>query len=128
VCDVLESDMVTNSQIQVTQPLLRPFLPRLTPLLLSKMCYSELELSLLDAQDNDQDVEDRDEDLRPTHHRSRNDGASTGGNDDDGHDDDGDDDDDYEGDADPLGWTIRKVGVSFLSIFIYFYFFKKKMV
>ncbi|GJV62210.1 transportin-1 isoform X1 [Tanacetum coccineum] len=49
---------------------LRAFLPRLIPVLLSNMAYSEDDESLRDAEE-DGSLPDRDQDLKPRFHSSR---------------------------------------------------------
>ncbi|MQL89605.1 hypothetical protein Taro_022175 [Colocasia esculenta] len=49
---------------------LREFLPRLIPVLLSNMVYTDDDEALIDAED-DESIPDRDEDLKPRFHTSR---------------------------------------------------------
>eukprot|EP00002_Diphylleia_rotans_P000978 TRINITY_DN1052_c0_g1_i4.p1 TRINITY_DN1052_c0_g1~~TRINITY_DN1052_c0_g1_i4.p1 ORF type:complete len:507 (-),score=124.12 TRINITY_DN1052_c0_g1_i4:38-1558(-) len=96
-------------------------LPRLIPVLLKNMVYSEVDIALLDNDDDNYLRPDRAEDINPSgfHHSARSQGAGKGGsgkgeydeNDEDGDGDgDGDDDDDeaYE-------WNLRKCSASSLD-------------
>lgn len=56
---------------------LREFLPRLIPILLSNMVYSDDDESLGDAED-DESIPDRDQDLKPRFHSSRLHGSDNG--------------------------------------------------
>ncbi|KAK8958597.1 Transportin-1 [Platanthera guangdongensis] len=56
---------------------LREFLPRLIPVLLSNMVYSDDDESLGDAED-DESIPDRDQDLKPRFHSSRLHGSDNG--------------------------------------------------
>nr|GEU83293.1 transportin-1 isoform X1 [Tanacetum cinerariifolium] len=78
---------------------LRAFLPRLIPVLLSNMAYSEDDESLLDAED-DGSLPDRDQDLKPRFHSSRFHGS-----------DDAEDDDDIVN-----IWNLRKCSAAALDI------------
>ncbi|RKO91793.1 armadillo-type protein [Blyttiomyces helicus] len=102
---------------------LEPFLPRIVPTLLKTMVYSEDELAELDpeAQD-DAAVPDKEEDLKPRHHKAARNHASgtsagAGGeapgvedDDDDGYLDDDDDDDPYS------KWSLRKCSAAGLDV------------
>ncbi|PWA81477.1 transportin 1 [Artemisia annua] len=79
---------------------LRAFLPRLIPVLLSNMAYSEDDESLLDAEE-DGSLPDRDQDLKPRFHSSRFHGS----------DDAEDDDDDIVN-----IWNLRKCSAAALDI------------
>ncbi|XP_076900422.1 transportin-1-like [Bidens hawaiensis] len=61
---------------------LRPFLPRLIPVLLSNMAYADDDESLLDAEE-DGSLPDRDQDLKPHFHSSRFHGSDEAEDDDD---------------------------------------------
>ena len=45
---------------------LGPYLPKIVPVLLSSMVYSEDEILRLEGEEDDYDVEDREEDIKPT--------------------------------------------------------------
>ncbi|KAL5713973.1 Transportin-1 [Ranunculus cassubicifolius] len=79
---------------------LRPFLPRLIPVLLSNMVYAEDDESLIDAEE-DESCPDRDQDLKPRHHTSRFHGT-----------------DDAEDDGDDIVniWNLRKCSAAALDI------------
>eukprot|EP00301_Raphidiophrys_heterophryoidea_P020992 c5548_g1_i1.p1 GENE.c5548_g1_i1~~c5548_g1_i1.p1 ORF type:complete len:947 (-),score=238.61 c5548_g1_i1:386-3226(-) len=117
-----------RQEVPATVELLEPVLGRVVPLLLSKMVYSQDELSYVNANNDDDTVADNDHDIRPFTHKARaaggwdgaggpddGDDANSHGSadDDDDHGDHGDDadcDDDEE--ADPSGWNIRKCAAS----------------
>ncbi|KAI7750159.1 hypothetical protein M8C21_003118 [Ambrosia artemisiifolia] len=79
---------------------LRPFLPRLIPVLLSNMAYADDDESLLDAEE-DGSLPDRDQDLKPHFHSSRFHGS----------DDAEDDDDDIVN-----IWNLRKCSAAALDM------------
>lgn len=120
---------------------LRPNLPRIIPVLLKCMVYSELSLLMMGDIDDDASRPDRPEDIKPRHyggvtHRSEHvrDGqahdASTHKsraaidaefaqeNDDDDHDDfdDDDDDDDEFDDDEAASWNLRKCCAAALDV------------
>ena len=83
-----------------------PHLPRLLPLLLRNMVYSEMELAALDnGRSDDAAVPDDPRDLRPVHGRDHGDG---------GDDDDDDDEEDDWGETEPA-WTLRIVSARALD-------------
>eukprot|EP00300_Choanocystis_sp_HF-7_P017606 c19775_g1_i1.p1 GENE.c19775_g1_i1~~c19775_g1_i1.p1 ORF type:complete len:900 (+),score=219.01 c19775_g1_i1:263-2701(+) len=90
-----------HAEDSVPHQLLSPVLPRLVPLLLTKMVYSKHELELLDVPDFDADEEDRDSDLKPKIHR--------------GDSDDEEEEEDDINSSDPVGWTIRKCAAAGLD-------------
>lgn len=57
----------------VCREVLQPHLPRLLPVLVHGMRYSDIDIILLkgDVEDEDGNVPDRDQDIRPRFHRSR---------------------------------------------------------
>ncbi|KAL6211175.1 hypothetical protein ACLB2K_016402 [Fragaria x ananassa] len=57
-------------EAQLPPEILREFLPRLIPILLSNMAYAEDDESLVDAEE-DGSVPDRDQDIKPRFHSSR---------------------------------------------------------
>ncbi|KAI9202172.1 armadillo-type protein [Polychytrium aggregatum] len=108
---------------------LRPFLPRIVPVLLKGMVYSEEDLIILTNQDEDDaDKADEDKDIKPINYRShiRRQEHVAGAEskaDNDGDDDDGDDDDDDEFDDDDdddevyAEWNLRKCSAAALDVF-----------
>ncbi|KAJ7531194.1 hypothetical protein O6H91_14G035800 [Diphasiastrum complanatum] len=92
---------------QLPPEILKEFLPRLIPVLLSNMTYADDDEALFDADDDD-DAPDRDEDLKPRFHQSRLHGAVDGG------------EEDEDGDEIVNSWNLRKcsaAGLDNLSIF-----------
>ncbi|EIW71747.1 hypothetical protein TREMEDRAFT_71251 [Tremella mesenterica DSM 1558] len=125
---------LTFSEEQALRDQLRPFLPKITPLLLDGMVYSDYELATLDADEDDEAVPDRETDIKPrgysakTHgaHESNEASASSGPSgksreaadrafneeeDDDDDDDDFVDDEDYGGE-----WNMRKCSAAALDV------------
>ncbi|KAG9119033.1 hypothetical protein FRC07_006164 [Ceratobasidium sp. 392] len=107
---------------------LRPLLPRVAPVLLACMVYGEDDLIWLAGDDDDADVPDRPEDIRPKHfgakaHGLESEGAAAGGDqqqnqnaqkneeDDDDYDDDFDDDDDLS-----TEWNLRKCAAAAIDV------------
>ncbi|XP_043812783.1 transportin-1 isoform X3 [Manihot esculenta] len=87
-------------EAQLNPELLREFLQRLIPILLSNMVYANDDESLIDAEEDDSQP-DRDQDIRPRFHSSRFHGS-----------DDMNDDDD-----DSLNvWNLRKCSAAGLDI------------
>ncbi|WFD03877.1 hypothetical protein MOBT1_002573 [Malassezia obtusa] len=120
---------------------LRPYLPRVIPVLLQCMVYSELSLLMLGETNDDAAQPDRPEDIKPRHyggttHRSEHvaadDAAGAGApthrsraaidaefdeeQDEDEDEDEDDDDDDFD-DDDTLGsWNLRKCSAAALDV------------
>ncbi|KAG9094499.1 hypothetical protein FRC06_010735, partial [Ceratobasidium sp. 370] len=101
---------------------LRPLLPRVAPVLLACMVYGEDDLIWLAGDEDDADVPDRPEDIRPKHfgakaHGLESDPSSTEQNaakdndDDDEYDDDFDDDDDLS-----TEWNLRKCAAAAIDV------------
>jgi len=87
---------------------LHPHLPKLVPVLVRSMKYSEIDIILLKGDvEEDEMIPDREEDIRPRFHRSRSHHAGTG---EDG-DDDGLDDDSSLSD-----WNLRKCSAAALDV------------
>ncbi|KAH8708451.1 armadillo-type protein [Phaeosphaeriaceae sp. PMI808] len=113
---------------------LGPYLPKIVPVLLSSMVYGEDEILRLEGEEEDYDLEDRQEDIRPTFASSKSGrlttnangetGPSSNGNsalpsanDDDlseGEIDDFDDDDSF-GDPEEQ-WNLRKCSAAALDV------------
>eukprot|EP00949_MAST-11_sp_MAST-11-sp1_P003694 g3694.t1 len=103
---------VFTEECEDATDVIMPYLPRLIPLLISRMTYSEEELADLDVEDTDNaGVADRDQDVRPTFHRGLHENDKDN-NDDDGDDDDDDDDDD---DVDTSPWSLRRAAATSLD-------------
>lgn len=93
-------------------------LPRIIPTILSSMIYSEIDRMLLQSLEDDEDVEDKPEDIRPNIVKSK--GAhqfnKKDNNDDDS--DDSDEDDDDAGTESTLSeWNLRKCSAAALDVF-----------
>jgi transportin-1 len=112
---------------------LGPYLPKIVPVLLSSMVYSEDEILRLEGEEDDYEVDDRQEDIRPTFASSKSGRLTTGANgenpsaangnvlptndDDDlseGEIDDFDDDDSF-GDPEEQ-WNLRKCSAAALDV------------
>ncbi|KAK4684342.1 transportin-1, partial [Tremellales sp. Uapishka_1] len=112
---------------------LKPFLPKIVPLLLEGMLYSDVDLLWLDADEDDEAVPDKESDIKPKTYSSRVHGhesaepsSSTSGagksreagdkvldeeEEDDDDDDFDDDDDDVNGE-----WNLRKCSAAALDV------------
>jgi transportin-1 len=111
--------------LQITEeedaiPILAPFLPKLIPLLLAKMRYSEIDILMLRG-DEDSHVADKPEDIKPHIARSKQmgggGGAGAGAAADGEADDDEDyDDDDDDGDDETEDWSLRKCAAAGLDV------------
>jgi transportin-1 len=114
---------------------LKPFLPKVAPLLLEGMVYSEMDLMLLDMDDDDEAVPDRETDIKPKGYSGKvhsghetNDPSSSnaaGGKsreagdkalDDEEEDDDDEDYDDEDDDEGAGEWNIRKCSAAALDV------------
>ncbi|KAK4705916.1 transportin-1, partial [Phenoliferia sp. Uapishka_3] len=105
---------------------LRPFLPKVIPVLLESMIYSEDDIIILDTGDDDAAVPDKASDIKPhllaskTHTNERAEdaeGARKNGG--DGEDEDEDsDDEDYDEDEDDTytEWNLRKCSAAALDV------------
>jgi transportin-1 len=114
---------------------LGPYLPKIVPVLLSSMVYSEDEILRLEGEEEDYELDDRQEDIRPNFASSKagrlaanangenpasgNGSPATGNPDDDdlseGEIDDFDDDDDEFGDPEEQ-WNLRKCSAAALDV------------
>lgn len=95
------------------QEFLPPFLPRLIPVLINGMKYSEIDIILLkgDVEEDDM-VPDREEDIKPRFHKSKIHGVRNDSNSQDDEDEDGMlDDDDAVSD-----WNLRKCSAAGLDV------------
>ncbi|KAF9949388.1 hypothetical protein BGZ65_007362, partial [Modicella reniformis] len=106
---------------------LRPHLNRVIPVLLQGMVYSDLDIISLDIDDEDGNVPDRAEDMKPRFHHAKThttentavvaaapDASAT--NEDDIADDDDDDDDEEDDDDIYMEWNLRKCSASALDV------------
>lgn len=100
---------------------LRPLLPRVAPVLLACMVYGEDDLIWLAGDDDDADVPDRPEDIRPKHFGAKAHGLesdASGGEpqaqkdeDEEDYEDDFDDDDDLS-----TEWNLRKCAAAAIDV------------
>jgi len=91
---------------------LAPHLDRLVPVLVRGMKYSEIDIILLRGDvEEDENVPDREEDMKPRFHRSRSHHANNTG---DGEDDD--DDDGLDDDSSLSDWNLRKCSAAALDV------------
>jgi transportin-1 len=115
---------------------LGPYLPKIVPVLLSSMVYSEDEILRLEGEEEDYELDDRQEDIRPTFASSKTGRLTTAANgenpaapngttatpnadDDDlseGEIDDFDDDDDDEFGDPEEQWNLRKCSAAALDV------------
>lgn len=113
---------------------LRPYLPKVAPLLLNKMVYSDYDIAVLDMDEYDEDVADKETDIKPRNYSSKvhaahesNDPSSSKGagfsreaadrafEEDDEEEDE--EDDDFFDDEDGTGeWNIRKCSAATLDV------------
>ncbi|CAI5441635.1 unnamed protein product [Caenorhabditis angaria] len=99
--------LAENSEI--CRQLLQPFLEKLVPVLVKCMRYSENDPALK-ANEDDASVPDREEDIRPRFHKSKQHGLMNGIGEDE---DEDEDDDDDEGSGD---WNIRRCSAASLDV------------
>jgi transportin-1 len=111
---------------------LQPYLPRIAPLLLEGMIYSEMDIMYLDGEEEDEAVPDKDEDIKPKtysskvhQHDAADPSSSSGGNvgksrdaGDRALDSDQEDDEDYDDDDDEATgeWNLRKCSAAALDV------------
>ena len=98
-------------------------LPRLVPVLVHGMKYSEIDIILLKGDvEEDEMVPDREEDIRPRFHKSRTHtvrSTTCGATDENGaagDDDDDDDDDGMDDDSSLSDWNLRKCSAAALDV------------
>lgn len=93
---------------EICRSMVLPHLDKLIPVLLGSMRYSETDPALK-ANDDDMNVPDREEDIKPRFHKSKSHGLGSLVESDE--DDDEDDDDDGGGD-----WNIRRCSAASLDV------------
>jgi transportin-1 len=113
--------------------LLKPYLPKVVPVLLERMIYSDEDIALLDTEEDDAAVPDRAEDIKPhllaskarTNERAEDAGGASNANkmgrgneeDEEEEDDDYDEDDDEEDEDDAYTeWNLRKCSAAALDV------------
>lgn len=106
---------LTLAETPVCHEVLAPHLPRLVPVLVRGMRYSEIDIILLkgDVEEDNEMVPDREEDIRPRFHRSKSKGGHehpmthhVGGS--EGEDEDEDLMDDDEDDSGLSDWNLSE--------------------
>ena len=124
---------LTFAEDQSLRDQLRPFLPKIASLLLEGMVYSDIDLMLLDVDEEDEAVPDRETDIKPRTYSSKvhashesNDpstsaagaGKSREAGDKALEEEDDDDDEDYDPDEDETAgeWNIRKCSAAALDV------------
>ncbi|XP_053666276.1 transportin-1 isoform X1 [Anopheles marshallii] len=105
----------------ICKEVLTPHLPRLVPVLVRGMKYSDIDIMVLKGDvEEDEMIPDREEDIKPRFHKSRtitqkpSIGAGTSGNDDD--DDIDDPYVDMNDDSNPSDWNLRKCSAATLDV------------
>ncbi|CDO92846.1 unnamed protein product [Kluyveromyces dobzhanskii CBS 2104] len=97
------------SDTSIPDHLIQPYIQELVPLLLTNMVYSQDEIIVMEASnDDDANSEDKDEDIKPV-------SAKIQKKNDDNNDDEDDDDDEDDGNFDHE-WNLRKCAASVLDI------------
>ncbi|XP_015791866.1 transportin-1 [Tetranychus urticae] len=102
----------------ICKEVLSQHLPRLVPILMRRMKYSQLDIILLKGDvEEDEMIPDKEEDIKPRFHRSK---THTQKHNDDGNDDADSDDDDDGDDDDSDGhvseWNLRKCSAAALDV------------
>ncbi|XP_049292266.1 transportin-1 [Anopheles funestus] len=115
----------------ICKEVLTPHLPRLVPVLVRGMKYSDIDIMVLKGDvEEDEMIPDREEDIKPRFHKSRtvtqkpSIGAGASGSDSavrsmEGNDDDDDIDDPYvdmNDDSNPSDWNLRKCSAATLDV------------
>ncbi|CAO3616120.1 unnamed protein product [Cunninghamella echinulata] len=110
---------------------LQPYLPKVVPVLLKCMVYSEMDLLTLGGDEDDAHIADSEQDIKPRFHkanvveveRANKDDLDEGGkkksdNLDDDDDEDEDDEDDFDFDEDDFygEWNLRKCSAAALDV------------
>ncbi|KAJ1985351.1 hypothetical protein H4R34_000005 [Dimargaris verticillata] len=117
---------LTFAEQEELEGFLRPHLPRIIPVLLDSMVYSEMDLLTLDVEEDDAVVPDREEDIKPRHHFAKSHDlghkdAGTAKSQEtwveaaDASDDDDEDDDDFVDDL-YAEWNLRKCAAASLDV------------
>lgn len=109
---------LTLAEQSICKEVLAPHLPRLAPILVHGMRYSEIDIILLKGDvEEDEMIPDREEDIKPRFHKSRTlkMGSAEGSTaaDDEGDDED---DDDFNDDNSLSEWNLRKCSAAALDV------------
>ncbi|XP_053672193.1 transportin-1 isoform X2 [Anopheles nili] len=122
---------LTLAEQTICKEVLTPHLPRLVPVLVRGMKYSDIDIIILKGDvEEDEMIPDRDEDIKPRFHKSRTHtqkpsiGTGASGNDGavrsmEGNDDDEDIDDPYDDmddDSNLSDWNLRKCSAAALDV------------
>ena len=124
---------LTFAEDQALRDQLRPFLPKIAPLLLEGMVYSDIDLLYLDVDEDDEAVPDRESDIKPKTYSSKvhatrqsNDPSSSTpsasksreAGDKALEEDEDEDDEDYDPEEDETAgeWNIRKCSAAALDV------------
>ncbi|KAJ3273925.1 hypothetical protein HDV01_003756 [Terramyces sp. JEL0728] len=100
------------SEQKVLHVHIQPYLPKILPVLLKGMVYSEDELEMLEMKQIDARVADREEDIKPRFHKQKNHELEGDHQpDEDDEDDESDFDDDFGED-----WNLRKCSAAALDV------------
>ncbi|KAK9728992.1 hypothetical protein K7432_000629 [Basidiobolus ranarum] len=102
---------------------LRPYLPKVIPVLLKGMVYSEMDIMALGGDEDDANVPDNEQDIKPRHHRAKThefehtDPANPVATRDEDEDDETDDED-WDEDEDDIysEWNLRKCSAAALDV------------
>jgi len=97
---------LTLAEAPICQDALGPYLPRLIPILVKGMRYSEIDIILLKGDvEEDEMVPDREEDIKPRFHKSKTQRINSTENGENGEEDD---DDGFEDDSGLSDWNLSK--------------------
>uniref|UniRef100_A0AAY4AS33 Transportin-1 n=1 Tax=Denticeps clupeoides TaxID=299321 RepID=A0AAY4AS33_9TELE len=105
---------LTLAEQPVCKEVLCGHLSKLTPVLVSKMKYSEIDIILLKGDvEEDEAIPDNEQDIRPRFHRSR---TVAQQHEADGIEDEDDDEDDLDDDDTISDWNLRKCSAAALDV------------
>ncbi|XP_037904919.1 transportin-1 isoform X2 [Hermetia illucens] len=103
---------LTLAEQSVCKEVLASYLPRLVPILVRGMRYSEIDIILLKGNiEEDEMIPDREEDIKPRFHKSKHTLKSE-----DAPDDEDDDDDGMDDDSSLSEWNLRKCSAAALDV------------
>ncbi|KAI8999818.1 Transportin-PC [Gaertneriomyces semiglobifer] len=103
---------------------LEPYLPRIVPVLLKGMVYSEEDIIILGAEAEDAHIADQDQDIKPRHHKAKTHAldheesaaSATRPSGDDDEDEEDDMEDDEDEDDVYTEWNLRKCSAAALDV------------
>ena len=112
----------TFCEVPQAKSIMPPFLPRIIPVLLKAMVYSEEDIAILDTPEVNDNVPDRPEDIRPRVHHPRQQAyhQSSKQAEDEEDNDENDEDSESESESDDdddevTEWTLRKCAAAGLD-------------